>query len=79
MMSGMSSPQFLRITGERASGPGIADGLRDRSWVATLESVIEICSISTRSHSALPVVDSPGLGDGLAYTLKGHSNLQSRC
>ena len=71
MMSGMSGPSFLRISVGRASEPEIADGLRDRSWVATSESVIEICSSLTKSHSALLVVDNPGLGDGLVCTVAG--------
>ena len=71
MMSGMSGPPFLRITGRRASGPGIEDGLIDRSWVATSDSVIEICSSGTKSHSALSVVDIPELGDGLVCTVAG--------
>ena len=56
MMSGISGPPFLRITGGSASGPGIEDGLSDRSWVAT-------------SHFS--VVDIPGPGDGLVCTVAG--------
>ena len=71
MMSGMSDTSFLRIAGKKASGPGIADGLRDRSWVATSDSVMEICSSSTKWHSALSVVDIPGHEDGLVCTVAG--------